>query len=243
MIEIQEKINTYFNKLQFDSVKHTYHVDGQYLPSVSSLIKDFYNQFDREGISAFIAQRDNIPQDQLLNKWDTKRDNACDFGHDVHDFGENYALGKYTHSWKDLTNHHLAVLKFWDELPDFLVPITLELRMYMLKYGYAGTADIILWDKRNNTLVIADYKTNESLFKITHSIYGKKQFLKNGFEQLHETNFNKYQLQLSFYQILLEQTGYMVSQRVIIWLKPDGNYDLYDCEDYTDKLTKYLKER
>lgn len=29
-------------------------------------------------------------------------------------------------------------------------------------------------------------------------------------------------------------------QKKIIWLKPDGNYEMYDTEDYTEELQKEL---
>lgn len=240
MIEIQDKLSSFFNKLQFDSEKHIYTVDGVEYPSVSGLIKDFHMPFDRHGKSLSVAMRRGITQEQVLAEWDLKRDNACEFGTRVHDFGENYVIDGFEHEEKEdnLSGHHKAVLKFWQELPDFIIPISLELRMYHPLFKYAGTTDIVLLDTRDNTLIIADYKTNEDLYKNF-----KKERMINGFEHLLSNNYNKYQLQLSFYQILLELTGYKVSDRFIIWLKPDGSYDLLTAEDYTVQLTNYLRNR
>ena len=61
------------------------------------------------------------------------------------------------------------------------------------------------------------------------------------FDDLLDMPLNHYQLQLSFYQILFEQIGLKVEGRKIIWLKPDGEYDMYDTEDYTGILKEYLK--
>jgi hypothetical protein len=38
--EIQNKIEWMFSDLVFEESKHTYHVNGTYFPSVSSLIKE-----------------------------------------------------------------------------------------------------------------------------------------------------------------------------------------------------------
>src|SRR5690606_15679463 len=114
------------------------------------------------------------------------------------------------------TPHEEAVVKFWNDLPDFVVPVFLELRMYHKKYMFAGTTDVVLCNKRTGQFIIADYKTNKDLF------YNfKNNKLQYPFHNLLDSPFNKYQLQLSYYQILLEQLNIKVSTRKIIWLKPE----------------------
>ena len=57
-------------------------------------------------------------------------------------------------------------------------------------------------------------------------------------------SFNHYQLQLSYYQILLEQIpGVKISGRKLIWIKEDGTYLLYNTEDYTEILKQELKTK
>ena len=97
--------------------------------------------------------------------------------------------------------------------------------------GIAGTADIILYNKQTNKFIIADYKTNKDLFK---NFKGKK--LKAPFNNLLDSPFDKYNIQLSMYQILFELTGYEVENRFIIWLKPDAEYEIY----YTQDLRKEI---
>jgi hypothetical protein len=66
----------------------------------------------------------------------------------------------------------------------------------------------------------------------------------NPFELLLDNPFNKYQLQLSFYQILLEQIECIkVSNRKIVWLVGDGEYRLYDVQDYTPILLEILENK
>ena len=114
----------------------------------------------------------------------------------------------------------------------------MELRMYHKVFKFSGTADILLYDTINKCFIIADYKTNKDLFK---NFAGQK--MTKIFSHFLDTPFNHYQLQLSYYQILFEQIGYKVSRRIIIWLKEDGTYEMYDTEDLTSILIKELKNK
>ena len=127
-----------------------------------------------------------------------------------------------------------AIVNFWNDLPSTVIPVVMELQMYHKEYMFAGTADILLYNTVTNTFIIGDYKTNKDLFK---NYKGKT--LLSPFKNLLDNPYNKYQLQLSFYQLLLEQTGFKVSSRKLIWLKPDGTYLLYNTDDYTDILNRF----
>ena len=56
-------------------------------------------------------------------------------------------------------------MKFWRDLPTYIIPVFTELQMYHLKKMYAGTADIILFNTKTEKYIIADYKTTKDLFK------------------------------------------------------------------------------
>ena len=100
---------------------------------------------------------------------------------------------------------------------------------------YAGTGDIILYNKVKNYFLIADYKTNKDLFKNF-----KDQKLYYPFSHMLDTPFNKYQLQLSYYQLMLEQVGIPISKRLLLWLHDDATYDAYQMEDMTETIKKEL---
>ena len=104
--------------------------------------------------------------------------------------------------------------------------------MYHHEYLYAGTGDI-MYNKKKNSFLIGDYKTNKDLFKNF-----KDQKLYYPFADMLDTPFNKYQLQLSYYQLMLEQVGIPVSQRILIWLNDDATYNAYQMKDMS---TTYLK--
>ena len=109
--------------------------------------------------------------------------------------------------------------------------------MYHKKYLFPGTMDILLYNLITGEYIIADYKTNKDLFKN----YNNQKML-GVFSNMLETPFSKYVIQLSLYQILLQQiSGIKISSRKIIWLKDDGDYVLYDAEDLTETLNKELE--
>lgn len=63
------------------------------------------------------------------------------------------------------------------------------------------------------------------------------------FDHLLENDFNKYQIQLSLYQLMFEQTGIKISSRKLIWVKADGNFEVHETDDYTETLKEYLKAK
>ena len=234
MENLKIQILDYFKGLQFDEAEHRYAVNGQQIKiSVSGVIKHFVEPFDKYTISARIAARDGISQQDVLKSWENEAQRACQNGKDTHLFGELYPFNRHI---KPRTKFEEAIVNFWNDLPSTVIPVVMELQMYHKEYMFAGTADILLYNTVTKTFIIGDYKTNKDLFK---NYKGKT--LLNPFKNLLDTPYNKYQLQLSFYQILLEQAGFKVSSRKLIWLKPDGSYLLYNTDDYTEILKEQLK--
>ena len=241
------KVKDHFKDLKFNQEEHTYKVNGKKLISVSGLIKNFTKPFETDLIATRTAKARGISKCEIIAQWDKKRIDACNYGTRVHDFAERYITHKYKlesdlqfHSvyqhlkeGEKLTPKEQAVLDFWEDKPGYYIPIILELKMYSEHWSYAGTADIILLDTRDGYLVIGDYKTNEDLFK-----QYKNQKLLNEFSYLDDCPYNKYQLQLSFYQILLEQVGFKVSRRFLVWVQEVAGsplYEIYDTKDYTEQ--------
>lgn len=227
-------IKDYFKDLSFNEEKHIYTVNKKQLPSVSKIIETFTVKFDEYTVSLEVSERTGITQKEILADWEEQRREACDRGHRVHLFGELYPFNR---ELRPTCGQERAVVRFWDSLPPHIIPVFVELRMYHKTLGYAGTSDILLYDTIKQTYIIGDYKTNKDLFKNF-----KKKTLLYPFNHLLDSPFNKYQIQLSLYQILFEQVGLKVSSRKIIWLLKTGDFLLYDTEDLTETLTKHLIE-
>lgn len=233
MEKLKIQILNTFKGLDFEEDTHTYLFKSKPLKiSVSGLIKNFYEKFDSYNISLKIAKRDGLQQKDILKDWKDIADKAKNRGNKVHTFGENYPFNKLLKPSDKLEE---AIIKFWDDLPNHVVPVIMELQMFHKKFMFAGTADILLYNTITNTFIIGDYKSNRDLFK---NFQNKKML--GVFNNLLDNPFNHYQLQLSFYQILFEQTGFKVSSRKLIWLLDDGTYKMYDMKDYTEILKNQL---
>ena len=194
MKEMQNKIKEYFKELQFDAQKHSYEVRGKPLTSVSKTIHKYVEKVDFDKIAGFVAKKRGITKAEVLAEWEAKKIASCNQGTLVHTFGENYnGMQKPTNGFEE------AIVKFWDNIPDYIEPFLFELQMFSETLGIAGTSDIILFNRKTGKFIIADYKTNEDLFK---NYKGKT--LLEPFEDLLDSPYNKYQLQLSMYQLLFE---------------------------------------
>ena len=227
----KQEILKFFDKLKFEDTSHTYEAEGYPLTSVSNMIKRFTEKVDFKKIAEFIAKKEGIPVEELQARWDLKRDTACSLGHSVHNFGETFM---YTNQ-KPSNGFEEAIVNFWASLPSYLIPCTFELKMYSRELGIAGTSDIILYNTLTEKFVIADYKSNESL---TKNYKGKT--LLAPFTDLLDSPLSKYEIQLSAYQILFEQTGFEVEDRMIIWLRSDSTFSIFHTADLTETLKKEL---
>jgi len=231
---IIENIQSHFNDLSFIEDTHTYYLQGKPLKgSVSSLLKDFYEPFPQEDAVAKTMARTGRSKEDILQEWKENNDESKDRGHRVHLFGENYAVNKIL---VPSCPQEKAMKKFWDELPEWIIPVGMEVRMYHKLYSFPGTTDLVLYDTRRQGYIIADYKTNKDLFKN----YKQKKMLEP-FSHLLDCPYSHYKIQLSLYQIMLEQLGIKVIERKIIYLNFEGEYVMYNTEDLTLILNKYLK--
>lgn len=150
---MQNKIKEYFKELQFDAQKHSYEVRGKPLTSVSKTIGKFVEKVDFDKIAGFIAKKRGITKAEVLAEWNAKKVASCNQGTSVHTFGENYFKGKQpTNGFEE------AIVKFWDNIPDYIEPFLFELQMFSETLGIAGTSDIILFNKKTGKFILADYK-------------------------------------------------------------------------------------
>lgn len=243
----QARILKKFSDLNFEPVKHQYTLAGQYLPAVSTLIKRHVPPFDknkliktRNGSFSLLqlsAMKESkivgreVTTHELERKWQLINEDACTLGSRVHLFLENY-----TGIETPTLPQEEAGIKYINSLKGRFKISFRELRAYSRKYAYAGTMDLPLEVIGSNTesFVISDYKTNGDLFKAY-------DYMKPPFESLEASPFNADQLQLSYYQIMLEEAELNIIDRTIIHLKADGTFKPYHLYDFTQELKDYMK--
>ena len=123
-----------------------------------------------------------------------------------------------------------------------MYPLMVETQVYTKKY--AGTFDKLIYykhptDNNKSGLIVSDYKTNASL----SSDYNRKfnVTMLPPFDNLIDEALSHYTLQLSMYQIPLEDIGLKVLARRLIWLKSDGTYEQIALPDITKRIRETLE--
>lgn len=264
--EIRNKILTTFNELEFVEEGHKYFLRGEELQSVSHVTHQFEPQSDWDKIATNYALKHGETKEYWQKQWEYNSLKATIRGTLTHEYGESMAWlrngfpefitssckCKFVKDWLVPTHpKEEAILKFWDELPSSLHFVLAETKVYSgvnpnlpkLNKNYAGTFDLLFYykdpkDDSKSGLVIVDYKTNRELTK-EFSRSANKMLL-HPFETLYDEAKSLYTLQLSCYQIPLEDIGLKVIGRRLIHLKDDGTYDKIPLEDVTKELRNTL---
>lgn len=233
---VKQTLENHSSKLEFEAEGHTYSHQGVNMIPVTSMVGLFHEEFDTERVSQEYVERRGLGESErqeVLGQWAESGRIAREQGTRVHAYAED-VFHKTNAPPKD--GFERAVLKFWRELPKTILPVSSELRVFSEYYNYAGTLDNIFFDTKKNGLIITDYKTNKDIHK---NFKGKKML--PPFEGLFDTPYNHYQVQLSAYQIPIEQvTGVKVIRRLVVWLSPNGTYELIATNDYTDRIRKFI---
>lgn len=269
--QIREKILNSFNELVFVDEGHKYFVGDRELLSVSVVTHLFKEHFDSETKAIETSERnwDNpnskyyrMTPEEILSQWKKKSSDSCLNGTVIHEFAEScfyYMTSQYDKilpefkcrltsdgGFESKSPKEDAVVRFYQDIPKCIVPILAETKVYDANLGYAGTFDILFYydatldgkDDSYSGLFECDWKTNEDLYK---NFMEKK--LLAPFDNLLDMPLSVYKLQLSLYQICLENIGLKTVARRILWLKPDSTYEKIPLEDYTITLRETLQGR
>jgi hypothetical protein len=235
--KIKDTILEVANKIVFTKEGHTYSVNNLFYTSVTNKIKKFHSEFDVENQAKKYALKHRLNVEDVKNLWAKIGKDSADLGTDVHDFGEQLFyqyLDEKGLIFKETSNvgYKIKMYEFWLWLSkqDRYIPILSETKVFSEKYQLIGTFDLLLFDTITNTLVVVDYKTNKDLYK---NFIG--QVLFHPFHYLLDNPFNIYQLQLSTYQIPLEDLGFIVSDRWVVHISPE-EYKILHTMDFTKQL-------
>jgi len=263
--QVREQIVEAYADLQFVADGHKYYrPDGNggtvELKSVSEWTGRFSPSNDQDWglIAERYGARRGMTREQVERMWWENSHAATNAGTGVHLYGENlfywatdqielldpvikpqYEGGYlFPHSPKET-----AALRFWEDVlgNDHYYPVLAETRIYT--DVYAGTFDLLFYyhdpdDEERSGLVIFDYKTNRELVK--QYAIDRHQMMKPPFDDLYDMDWSHYVLQLSAYQVGIENAGHKVSMRRIIWLKDDGTYELVKLPDVTQEIRRLI---
>ena len=234
---IRIHITDSFQDVTLEPIEHVYtsSKSKKTLIPVSNIVAKFKNPFDTKEKSKSYAEKYGLVAEEVEHQWKEAGRIACDQGTEVHEFAERYF---YDNSITPNNGFENAVIKFWKRIPKHIIPLISESRIYSDEYKYAGTSDNLFYNTLDKSIIISDYKTNKNLFK---NFAG--QTMLDPFEHLLDNPFNNYQVQLSLYQIPIEDLGYKVSERWVVWLKPDSTFEKFEAMDFTSDLRQLFNSK
>lgn len=197
---------------------HTYECDGVKLVSATEYIKQFYKEFDLENISAASAKSWGVEQQEVKDLWESNGGLTSAFGTVVHNALEHYdkfkAMGQIVQDKKSLEENYAMpkhpVLKqiieafiAIDTQEGIIVP---EVLVTDIKNGVCGRADrILIIDEKKKICRVQDFKVNINSEEISSSMKVLAPF-----SGLPAHKISKYQLQMSIYANMLQNSGWSV---------------------------------
>lgn len=209
--------------------------------------KDYYERFDIcEDV--FKEHKDN-----LLEEWRVSREESCIRGNDIHRQQELLHLGGKTKELKQLglNEQHFSPnttnkIKFGEKgvYPELLLSRISpdgELRL-------AGQADLVIIDGED--VYVLDYKTNKEIKKKSFFDVKKRKStrLKYPLNNLDDTNFWHYSLQLSTYAWMIQKIDprFNIKLLMLLHYDHDGGVVSYECEylkNDVERMLAYYKKQ
>lgn len=211
-----------------------------------------------------------IDRDELKRQWKETNITSTSNGSLTHLFAEGYMyffLGEVENipevikkmQYEDgylipYGNKQMAVAKYYEDMfnTDGLYPVMPEAQIYIdsddnpygMKADISGTFDALFAFQDNDgqwKLSIRDWKTNKSL----ENDYNRKNNnrLLNPFYEMGYIDEPRsvYTIQLSLYQLGLQQLGFEIVDRKLLWLTEDGEYHKITVPDVTREIIEFGK--
>jgi hypothetical protein len=257
-----EKIRKILNRrrkdidLSFIEEDHIYYMRDEHgmirsnYPSVSKIIKKFYEEFQSDAISLRMSKGDRTKQKELLQEWADKGTYATNQGSRVHYILEKDLIEQYGDYKKvrepiyvcddeqiERSNNMItAGHKFLDLMHERnAVLLDTEIVLGDPDLGYVGQPDKVwLVENKQGTdygILITDWKTNKPI-NFKKQRYTKKMY--PPFNNIDSTALGHYYLQLPFYGRLLnkmlegtEFENKKLLGSIVVLVKEDGEFEEY----------------
>ena len=242
--------------LVFQPEEHRYFLGKREMASVSSIV-EYYAPFDavQKSINASLNPRHPLfgkDPEEIRAIWQEAGRQAADAGTDLHAFGEAcylYMIGReddidsqfydriYPEGLMAIDPKEISLARSWAE-NDWVryAPVAKETRIVNTELGYAGTFDLLLYDRYNYSYPVRDYKSNKDLDRWIGG-----EMLRPPLSMLKHNDIGKYTVQQTLYTIQLRRCGLNVNSNSLIWLKEDG-YEERALEMQYDRVVNYAAQ-
>lgn len=256
MSEIKEQLSV-FQDFKFFPEDHHYEFKGKRVGiSVTRLIEEYENKFDRDNIARMVANRDGKTVLEVLKDWDYKNKFACIKGSNGHNFaqslwsGEEYIEDEFDGSnefKKALTKIKIQAKNFYEDYKDILEHLYNEFVVGSEEYDIASAIDHLFINKLTGGLVLVDYKTN-SILKGYNDDEKNKRYIKHmkvPLQHINDVTLEHYYIQLSIYKYLLEKyTNLKVNEMFIVYFSENiDNYEIIEIPYLKKEVELILENR
>lgn len=231
-----------FDNIVVDTENHGYKIGDQNLISATTLVSRIKPDFDKDGVSKRVAERDGITQEEVLRQWDKKGEFGRDRGTRLHCYIEDLMVEKIdpiTRAVNDRIPAMDAFDKVWEKMSSKL-KAKLKYQECVVgdsQYCVAGRVDAIfdLDIKGKESSHIFDWKTGK--FRVDNQ-YEK---LLPPFDDVDSCELNAYSIQLSLYRLIIEKnTDLKLSDSYLVHLRDDGEYMMHRAKDFRSRLHEWL---
>lgn len=242
-----------FKDFKFFEEDHHYEHKGKRVGiSVTSLISQYENEFQKQLMAERVANRDSRKVDEVLAEWKYKADFACEKGSTCHEYaqslwsGEHYELLHFDDSPKYLE----AVHKIWKQAYTFrldyenvLEHLYDEFIIGSEEYDIASAIDHLFINKLTGGLVLVDYKTNSYMSGYNKEAY--KKAMKVPLQHLNDDALHHYYIQLSIYKYLIEKyADVKIDEMFIVYFSENiDNYEIIDIPYLKKEVETILENR
>lgn len=238
--------------------------------SVSSVCHMFEPEVDWETILTKKAEKLGVDKEYLRRQWRENNITSTSNGSLTHLFAEAYMyffMGKIDEmpeiikkmQYEDgylipYGNKQKAIEKYYEDMfnihnfypimPETQIYIDSDNNPYNISIDISGTFDALfafITKEGKIKLSVRDWKTNKSL--VNDFNQKNNNNLLKPFNEFIDQPKSVYTIQLSLYQLGIEQLGYDVVDRKLLWLKEDGNYEKIDVPDIREELKYALNEK
>jgi len=217
-----------------DGHKYTYLPTGERWYGVTSLIKNYAEEFDAEKMAKYVARRDGMTQDQVLNMWDEKGRKAIEYGNAVHEMIESSIMEGVEYEDEDYD----AYLDAIDELG--IQPLCSEWVIYDERIQRASAIDGLF--EREGKVVLVDFKTNEDLEKVFKVYKDKRFFYPIG--DIPDSKYYKYVLQLNIYRKIVDELYPEIPLSNEMWILHirEGKYEWLPVLNFQSQINKLYEQ-
>ncbi len=257
MYESIKKELEIFRNFKFFPKDHHYEYKGKKIGiSVTRLIEEYANKFDRDNKASMVALKEHKNITQILKEWDYKNKFACCKGSSGHAYaqslwsGEEYLEDKFDESEEyinALNKIKKQAIHFYEDYKDRLQHLYDEFVVGSEEYDIASAIDHLFINKLTGELVLVDYKTN-SILKGYNDDEKNKRYIKPmkvPLENINDITLEHYYIQLSIYKFLLEKyTNLKVDEMFIVYFSENiDNYEIIEIPYLKNEVRKILENR